>query len=105
MNASVPRSISIPKGVDGEVSKIVQCSAQMADAQLTRNPILALNDAACVVGAVKTWLRKHHASLTMDDLLKMAEVHEQVMRPGTVGPAETGRFTSSEPNMAGTPRE
>lgn len=73
MSTSLRIVPGVPRGIEGQVSRIKQCALELADAHESKNPVMALTDAAGLVMAVRDWLDKHHPSMTLPDLLTFGE--------------------------------
>lgn len=73
---------NINRGVFGEDSKIFEEVDEFADALDQGVVLMALIELSDLVGAIKGWLAKHHPSITLADLDKMAEVTKRVFESG-----------------------
>ena len=74
--------VEIPKGVFGEVSKIVEEALELQDANAQNAKVMALNELSDLVGAIKGYLEKHHKDTTFDDIVKMAELTDRAFKSG-----------------------
>lgn len=63
---------NIPKGQNGEVSKIREELLELEDSIEQSNPIMALNELADLYGAIELYLEKYHPQIKMDDLKTMS---------------------------------
>jgi len=73
----------IKKGKLGEVSKIEEELAELRDAIAQDNKVMALVELSDMCGAIKLYLEKHHPSITIHDLLKMADATASAFQDGT----------------------
>lgn len=73
---------TIKRGVFGEDSKIFEEVDEFADALDQDVALMALIELSDLIGAIKGWLAKHHPSITLADLDKMAEVTKRVFETG-----------------------
>ena len=73
----------IKKGVKGEVSKIREELEELEDAIEQGNTIEALVELSDIVGAIDLFLKAHHPSVTLKDVVKMARVTESAFEDGT----------------------
>lgn len=64
----------IERGVLGEPSKVREEAEEFMDACEQGVQIMALVEASDLVGALVAWLKKHHPSMTLDDLVTMSRV-------------------------------
>lgn len=74
--------VDIPKGVFGEPSKIIEEALEFDDAIKQGINLMALQELSDLMGAIRGYLVKHHPTLTMGDLLKMADATERAFRNG-----------------------
>lgn len=72
----------IERGVLGELSKVREELDELFDAEAQEARIMQLCEAADLVGALRAWLRKHHCDVTLEDLIKMAELNERAFKSG-----------------------
>lgn len=73
----------IKKGILGEASKIREELEELEDAELQGNPVMALVELSDMCGAISAYLEKHHPTITMSHLLKMAEATASAFKDGT----------------------
>ena len=73
----------IPKGVLGEVSKILEEVLELQDAEDQGVRVMALCEASDIVLAVRCYLEKHHPGFTLDDMIKMADRTRSAFEDGT----------------------
>ena len=64
----------IPRGVYGEVSKIVEEVLELQDAEAQGVRIMTLVELSDLIGAIVGHLEKHWPELSLTDLIKMSEV-------------------------------
>lgn len=72
----------IEKGALGELSKVREELDELFDAEAQEARIMQLCEAADLVGALRAWLRKYHYDVTLEDLVKMADLNERAFRSG-----------------------
>jgi phosphoribosyl-ATP pyrophosphohydrolase len=72
----------IDKGILGEPSKIMEEALEFEDACAQGVKVMALVELSDMMGAVQAYLAKHHAGMTIDDLLAMSHVTERAFRNG-----------------------
>lgn len=73
---------NITRGVFGEDSKLFEEIDEFADALDQKNPVMALCELADLIGALRGWLAKNHPSITLDDLITMADATERAFAAG-----------------------
>ncbi len=64
----------IEKGVLGEASKIREETEEFLDALDQESSVMALVELSDLIGAIHAYLRKHHPSIKIDDLIKMSDI-------------------------------
>lgn len=72
----------IARGEFGEVSKIVEEAAELADADRQGVKIMALVELSDLIGAIDGYLARHHPSVTFDDLKAMSHVTQRAFSNG-----------------------
>lgn len=72
----------IPRGVFGDVSKIVEEVLELQDAEEQGAKLMALNELADIVGAVEGYLLKHHPSFTLADIIQMKDLTARAFTSG-----------------------
>lgn len=72
----------IPKGVVGESSKILEEVLELQDAEAQGAVVMALVELSDAVGAIEHYLRKHHPSITLDDLIIMSRITRRAFENG-----------------------
>lgn len=72
----------IDRGEFGEISKIVEEVEELVDANSQGARIMILNELSDIIGAVEGYLKKHHPSFTLDDLIKMKELTARAFESG-----------------------
>lgn len=72
----------IPKGVVGESSKILEEVLELQDAESQQASIMALVELSDTVGAIELYLRKHHPSTSLDDLIIMSRITRRAFENG-----------------------
>ena len=72
----------IPKGELGELSKIQEEMLEALDAQKQKCEIMVLVELSDMLGAIEMYLKKHHPSLTLDDLKTMSAITARAFESG-----------------------
>lgn len=72
----------IEKGIFGDSSKILEEVFELIDSEEQGAKIMALNELADIIGAVRGYLVKHHPGLSFDDLVKMADLTRSAFQDG-----------------------
>ena len=72
----------IPKGTLGELSKVQEELDEALDAQEQGVSIMLMVELSDMVGALEAYLAKHHPSVTLEDLRKMAAVTRRAFESG-----------------------
>jgi len=72
----------LPRGEFGELSKVYEEVAELADAEEQGATLMALQELSDIIGAIEGYLVKHHPSITLDDLLKMKQITKRVFESG-----------------------
>ena len=72
----------IEKGVVGELSKIYEEVEEIKDAENQQCKLMVLIELSDLVGAIESYLEKHHQSLTLEDLISMKDITKRVFKEG-----------------------
>lgn len=72
----------IPRGVYGEVSKIVEETLELQDAANQNAELMVLNELSDIIGAIEGYLQRYHPSITMTDLVKMKDLTARAFASG-----------------------
>lgn len=72
----------IPRGVLGESSKILEEVLELQDAESQNASIMALVELSDMIGAVEHYLKAHHPSVTLEDLIIMSRITQRAFRNG-----------------------
>lgn len=73
----------IKKGELGELSKIQEELSEALDAQEQGVSVMVLIELSDMLGATQSYLEKyHHPSITLNDLIKMANVTKRAFKSG-----------------------
>jgi len=72
----------IPKGQVGESSKIMEEVLELQDAEAQGCKVMALVELSDLVGTIALYLKKHHPSTTIDDLIIMANITKRAFENG-----------------------
>jgi len=73
---------SIPKGVLGESSKILEELLELQDAEAQEAKVMALVELSDLVGAVEHYLHHHFPDITLSDLVKMSTITKRAFENG-----------------------
>lgn len=74
--------VAIPRGEVGELSKVLEEALEALDAEAQGADIMVLVELADLVGAIKAYLARHHATLTLDDLDAFARITARAFESG-----------------------
>lgn len=74
---------TIPRGVFGQSSKILEEVLELQDAEKQSARIMALHELSDIVGAVHGYLREHYPDMKFEDLVKMANVTRRAFESGS----------------------
>lgn len=72
----------IPKGVLGDISKIIEEAKELEDAHNQGAEIMVLIELADLIGAIRLYLSTHHPSIKLSDLMTMADITERAFKAG-----------------------
>lgn len=72
----------IPRGTNGELSKIQEELLEAVDAEQQNCKIMLLVELSDMVGAIKLYLEKHHPEVNLEDLEIMADITARAFRSG-----------------------
>lgn len=72
----------IAKGEVGELSKIYEEVEEIKDAEEQGVDIMLLVELSDLIGAIDLYLKKHHSSITVYDLIDMSEVTQRAFKTG-----------------------
>lgn len=73
---------NIEKGIVGELSKIYEEVDEVMDADKQQCKLMVLIELSDLIGAVESYLEKHHPSLTLNDLISMKNITKRVFKEG-----------------------
>jgi phosphoribosyl-ATP pyrophosphohydrolase len=73
----------IPRGVYGEVSKVVEEALEARDAKEQGCEVMVIVELADLYGAISGYLQQHHPTITMSDLANMSAVTRRAFTDGT----------------------
>ncbi len=73
---------TIKRGKTGEASKIMEEAEEFIDAIEQDVTLMGLIELSDLYGAMDAYLKKHHPSVSMDDLAKMAALTKKVFEEG-----------------------
>lgn len=73
----------IPQGEYGEASKIVEEFHEFMDALDQGASIMALVELSDLVGAIQGYLKRHHPSIGIQDLITMGNITQRAFELGT----------------------
>lgn len=74
--------VDIKRGEVGELSKIKEEIEEALDAQMQYSQLMILVELSDAVGAIEAYLMKHHPSLSLQDLQKMASITKRAFENG-----------------------
>ena len=72
----------IKKGIFGEHSKIIEETAEFEDAINQNCSLMALIELSDLIGAIDGYLKKHHPSINLTDLIDMSNVTQRAFKAG-----------------------
>ena len=72
----------IEKGTVGELSKIYEEIEELKDADEQGVNLMVLLELSDVIGAIELYLSKHHKSISLDDLISMSRLTQEVFIGG-----------------------
>ena len=72
----------IPRGKFGELTKVVEEIHEVIDAESQGNPVMVLVELSDVLAAINGFLKKHHPSIKLEDLAKMAQATDRAFKSG-----------------------
>ena len=72
----------IPRGTFGYPSKIKEETEEFMDAHEQGCSIMALVELSDLYGAIKEYLKRHHPTVTMEDLERMSEITARAFENG-----------------------
>jgi phosphoribosyl-ATP pyrophosphohydrolase len=72
----------IPQGVYGELSKVYEECAELADAEAQGSKLMVLNELADIVGAIEGYLAKHYQNITLVDLIVFSDITKRAFANG-----------------------
>jgi phosphoribosyl-ATP pyrophosphohydrolase len=73
---------TIAKGELGELSKIMEEVEEAMDAQAQQAHVMVLVELSDTVGAIEAYLARHHPSIALEDLRKMATITKRAFDNG-----------------------
>lgn len=73
----------IEKGELGELSKIFEEIEEVKDAQSQGQKILLLWELSDVIGAIESYLERHHPNITFEDLKNHSDLNKRCFIDGT----------------------
>ena len=74
--------VTIPKGVIGESSKILEELLELQDAEAQEAKIMALVELSDMIGAVEHYLRRHFPDTSLSDLIVMSHITQRAFQNG-----------------------
>ena len=74
--------VDIPKGEVGELSKVYEEICEVKDAASQGVELMVLLELSDVIGAIESYLLKHHSSITLADLIEMKNVTQRAFITG-----------------------
>lgn len=76
------------RGVFGELSKVYEEIDELHDAEEQGATLMLIQELSDVIGAIEGYLKKHHPSITLDDLIKMKNITKRAFKSGARSPRE-----------------
>ena len=77
--------VPIHRGEPGEVSKLREEVAELADAEAQGSRIMALVELSDLYGAMELYLARHHPGTSMEDLRVFSSITQRAFRNGHRG--------------------
>ena len=74
--------LPIRRGDFGELTKIREELDEAMDADCQNNSVMILLELSDMIGAIHGYLQKHHPTVTIDDLIKMADATHRAFATG-----------------------
>lgn len=76
-------TIEIPRGTYGEISKIVEETTELVDAESQNNKIMVLIELSDIIGAIDGYLEnKYDGSVSLEDLIEMSKATKRAFESG-----------------------
>lgn len=72
----------IRKGDMGFSSKIREEYEELVDAEDQGNPVMAILELSDIIGAIEQYIKLHHPSIALEDLVTMARATQSAFRDG-----------------------
>lgn len=72
----------IPKGEIGELSKVMEECLEALDANEQGCSVMVLVELSDMIGAIELYLKKHHPSISIDDLKAMSHITQRAFNTG-----------------------
>ena len=72
----------IEKGVVGELDKIYEEVEELQDAEEQGVELMVLLEMSDIIGAIELYLKNHHPTISLHDLLYMSYVTQRAFRSG-----------------------
>lgn len=70
------------RGEFGELSKIYEEIEEIQDAEAQGATLMLIQELSDTIGAIEGYLKKHHPSITLDDLIKMKDITKRAFESG-----------------------
>jgi len=74
------------RGEFGELSKVYEEIDELHDAEKQGATLMLIQELSDVLGAIEGYLKKHHPSITLDDLIKMKNITKRAFESGARSP-------------------
>ncbi len=76
-------TIEIPRGTYGEISKVVEETTELVDAESQKNKVMVLIELSDIIGAIDGYLEnKYNGSVSLEDLIIMAKATKRAFQSG-----------------------
>lgn len=73
---------NIEKGVVGELSKVYEEIEEVKDADAQGAELMVLIELSDVIGAIDLYLKRHHLSIGLKDLIAMSSITQRAFLSG-----------------------
>ena len=93
----------IPQGENGELSKIHEELLEAMDAKKQKCELMVLLELSDILGAISLYLKKHHPSLSLSDLITMSEITARAFESGHRPSKKQEKQKSKSPALKGSP--
>lgn len=74
------------RGEFGELSKVLEEVEELMDADSQNAKLMVLQELSDMIGAIEGYLKKHHPSITLQDLIIMKDITARAFESGARTP-------------------